>query len=136
MADQDQKPAQPKPADFQNTSEASSAEQNATASPSPGYGQTGFAPETGMSGQIAGNDTAGGGLGQNQTGYGGDNETNSGDGEGVAQNAEQQSSQGVSTRSDNLGPSPTGGGQARSATTGGPDLSKGLGDSNRGGGSF
>lgn len=106
-----------------------------------GMGQQGGAQQAGA-GQgaeaagLAANDQAGGGLGQNQTGYGGDNPSigPSEPGE-TAHDAQQQASQGIGVRTDNLGPSPTGQNQARSATTGGPDLSKGVGDSNRGGGS-
>ncbi|MBW3618320.1 MAG: hypothetical protein KY446_11370 [Proteobacteria bacterium] len=102
-----------------------------------GYGQTGFTEEAGGSGQIAGNDQAGGGLGQNHSGYGGDNAPTSGEPEVTSENAERQGSQGFAARSGNVGPSPTGGGQQpRSAITGGPDLSKGLADTNRGGGGF
>ena len=104
-----------------------------------GMGQQGGAGQAAEQAGLAANDQAGGGLGQNQTGYGGGNDAEttptSGEADTTAHDAELQSSQGVGVRTDNLGPSPSGGSQPRSAVTGGPDLSKGLGDSNRGGGS-
>jgi hypothetical protein len=82
----------------------------------------------------AGNDQAGGGLGQNHSGYGGDNGP-AGGAEGSGEDAQQQASEGIAVRTDNLGPGPSGGAnQPKSSTTGGPDLSKGLADNNRGGG--
>lgn len=104
-----------------------------------GMGQQGGAGQGSETAGLAANDQAGGGLGQNQTGYGGGNHAEttptSGEADTAAHDAELQSSQGVGARTDNLGPAPTGGRQPRSAVTGGPDLSKGVGDGNRGGGS-
>ena len=111
--------------------------------------QQGFSGDLGASGHVAqpgqaalsGNDQAqpgGGGLGQNQQGYGQSPDLTpqaAGQAEVTHHDAEQQGSAGIGTRTGNLGPSPTGGGaQPASATTGGPDLSKGLADNNRGGG--
>jgi hypothetical protein len=102
-----------------------------------GMGQQDASGQSAEQAGLAGNDQAGGGLGQTQTGYGGDNTQADANQPGeVSQDAQQQASQGIGARADNLGPSPTGANQPRSATTGGPDLSKGVGDSNRGGGSF
>jgi nucleoid-associated protein YgaU len=101
-----------------------------------GMGQQNDAGQGAEQAGLAANDQAGGGLGQNQTGYGGGNAPSPTGGIDTAQDAEAQASQGVGTRSDNIGPSPTGANQPRSATTGGPDLSSGLKDSNRGGGNF
>lgn len=111
--------------------------------------QQGFSGDLGASESIAqpgqaalsGNDQAqpgGGGLGQNQQGYGQspDLAPQAADqAEVTSHDTEKQGSAGIGTRSNNLGPSPTGGdSQPASGTTGGPDLSKGLGDNNRGGG--
>ena len=114
-----------------------SALQNATGNAAAGYGQTGFSGDMGGSGQIAGNDTPGGGLGQNQQSYGqsGDTAPQAADQADVTQHdAQQQASAGIGARTGNLGASPTGGAsQPSSPTTGGPDLSKGLSDQNRNG---
>jgi hypothetical protein len=122
-----------------------------------GYGQTGFSPEAGQSGQVSNqsagqssdegsgamsggaltpgldaNDQASGsaGLGQNQTGYGGATQQDTTGGQG-----HQQANLGAQGQTGHLGPAPgPGQGQLHSNTTGGADLSKGLSDQNRGGG--
>lgn len=113
-----------------------------------GQGQQQFSGDLGASGHVAepgraalmGNDQAqpgGGGLGQNQQGYGQSPDLDpqaAGQADVTSHDAQQQSSAGIGARQGTLGPSPTGGsGQPSSATTGGQDLSKGLSDSNRSG---
>jgi hypothetical protein len=106
----------------------------------------GFSGDLGASGHVAepgqaalmGNDQAqpgGGGLGQNQQGYGQSPDLDpqaAGQADVAGHDAQQQSSQGIGARQGTLGPSPTGGsGQPSSPTTGGADLSKGIADGNR-----
>jgi hypothetical protein len=115
--------------------------------PQGAQGQQQFSGDLGASGHVAepgqaalmGNDQAGGGgLGQNQQGYGQSPDLDpqaAGQADPTSHDAQQQSSAGIAARQGTLGPSPTGGSsQPASATTGGPDLSKGLSDSNRSGG--
>lgn len=101
-----------------------------------GEGAASHAPGT----ALTGNDRAqaGGGLGQNQQGYGQSPDLDpqpAGEADTAGRDAGHQSSTGVGARPGTLGPSPAGGAsQPASPTTGGPDLSKGLTDNNRGGG--
>jgi len=152
MADQDRNDQQDDPARLkggmgqQDAAQGQSREQTMSGDADQGYGETGFeGGPTGMSGQVSGqdqggnaggpsgldqNDQAGGGLGQNQTGYGGSTEQDSTGGQGPG-----EVKQGAQGQTGHLGPAPGAGvGQPRSATTGGPDLSKGLSDQNQGGG--
>ena len=104
-------------------------------------GASGHVAEPGHA-ALTGNDQAqpgGGGLGQNQQGYGQSPDLApeaSGNAAATDFDAHQEGSAGIGARPGTLGASPSGGSaQPASAATGGPDLSKGLADANRGSGS-
>ena len=86
---------------------------------------------SGAAGQdpLSGNDQVGGGLGQNQQSYGQSTEHDTTGGLGKG-----QANLGAQGQSGHLGPGPSSSQGSASPATGGPDLSKGLSDQNRGGG--
>lgn len=97
--------------------------------PDPAAAGSGDGAQQAVGSALQDNDQAGGGLGQNHSGYGSGTTHDATGGQGHG-----EVTQGAQGQTGHLGPAPGGAGQPRSNVTGGPDLSKGLADGNKNGG--